>query len=700
MQQSHFTSALWVILIGLSGTLFSQEKSYFESRTLYFKDNFAKGNILAKKSDLIVALKFKDSLYKINRSDLLAEHMLTVGKMYQRMGQMTSAEGAFQAGLRLGRNSKDSIWVAKAYSRIGGFYALENRNFKALDYQMKSLSLFEKFAKEKIYLPDVYNEIANAYIQMGELKTAEQYLEKSLKLKKELKDTLRLGIINNMYADIYRQRGDYAKAEQFYLNDLPKREKQKNYEGAILSYLGLGDTYLGWKKYEKAESIFLKALSIADTIKRPRFIGISLVKLGELYLNIGRKPDAERVFKRAINECTQVDSRIYQLAAYKSMYKLYKDNNQLNEAIYYLEKYLEINQIYSDEAFELKAEDMTAAYELRQKEEDLLRLTTENNKNAQIQKILTLGLVLLIVLSSFLIFLYSGRNTALKKLFQEQQNTKNLLREKEMLLENLESSHHQLVHSEKMASIGVMTAGIAHELNNPVGSIHASAEALKMDYDDLVPLFKVLDHIKKTNDQAHWDNLLYLLKDIDIKYLSAELETLLNTVMNGSVRTSQIIQGLKTFTRDSGDTKEPYFIEDGLDAALTLLHHKFKDQITIKKQYEFGKTLLCNGSKLNQVFLNVLDNAIQALSGEGIISIATKEDNNYCIIKISDNGHGMDTTTQKSIFQPFFTTKEIGKGTGLGLAISYAIVKDHQGEMQVISAPGQGTAITISIPIQ
>ncbi|MBK9257884.1 MAG: tetratricopeptide repeat protein [Saprospiraceae bacterium] len=690
---------LHVIMLTLYTNVYGQATDLFEKRVAYFDKKFGRGNAFTQQKDINEALSFKDSLVRSQKYDLIAEHWKTLGKMYQQIGRMSSAEKSFLASIQAGQQGKDSIWVANTYSRLGSFYSTENRVFPALECQLKALELLEKYEKPQKSVPEVYNDIAKAYIQLGDLTTAEQYLGKSVRLKKELNDTLRMGIITTLYADIYRMKGDFKKAEEYYQKDIPKRLRQKNYEGLVISYHGLGDTYLAWNKYDAAEITYMKALQAADTIKRYRTIGLSLVKLGNLYLKTGKFDEAEKAFKRAITECTQVDSRVYQLSAYYAMYELNKSRGNVTEALQFMEKYTEINQLNARESMQLKSDDMKAAYELKERENELIRLDAENKKNAQTQQILIIGIAILLLLSGFLIYLYFARNILLKSLSKSQQNTQKLLNEKEELYSNLEATHHHLVHSEKMASIGTMTAGIAHELNNPVSSIHASAEALKMDYEELRPLFKILKEIKLSNDSDDLLKIKEALSFIDIDYITIELQTLLNTIMNGSQRTSEIIKGLKTFARDSGEVRQSYKIEEGIDAALLLLHHKMKDQIIIHKSYHFGKSITCNVSKINQVFLNILDNAIQAMSEYGILTIETMHEHEQCIIRISDNGFGMDLTTQKKIFEPFFTTKEIGNGTGLGLAISYAIIKEHHGDIKVTSEPAKGTTFVVSLPL-
>lgn len=674
--------------------------AYYKQRVEDYKTFVGKGRNVANLGVLDGAKALNDSVLRARHYDLTADLFLIIGRLNQQLGRMGNAEFFYKEGLQRGQKYKDSLWVAAAWDRLGDFYALEERSFLSLDCYFKALQLRETYDPSRKSIADTYNGIARSYLQTGALATAADYLEKSLKLKKELNDTLRLGIISTLYGDIYRLKGNYALSEKYYLKDVPKRLQQNNYEGLTISYLGLAQNYQDWGKYKDAETYYLKALQTAETIKRQRNIGLILLKLGALYKANGQADRAKAVFRRAIETCTAVDSRIYQLNAYRNLYSMYKDDGNLPKALEYLELYATVQDSASRESLNMKIEDYKAAFELKEREKEIAQLDTENKQAKQLRNILFGGILLLLLSLIFVITLFRSRNKALGSLNQEQENTKALLREKEQLLEHLQQTNLQLIHSEKMASIGVMTAGIAHELNNPVSSIHASVEALLMDYKDLMPLFEKLVQLQKNpaTSAAILEELKILVNHIDMGYLSEELQTLMKTIINGSQRTSDIIQGLKIFSRDTGDELLPYHVEEGLETALTLLHHKLKNKIRVEKSYQFNGVIQCQISKINQVFLNVLDNAIQSLEEEGRIFIETKAGAGSCIITIRDTGAGMDAATKNKIFEPFFTTKEVGKGTGLGLAISYAIVQQHRGNIAVDSAPGKGATFTITLP--
>lgn len=688
-----------VVWVGMMFCTVQAQSNYdhLKARVEHFKTIVGKGKNIANTDLLNAAKALNDSIFTLKYYDLQGDILMTIGRINQQLGRMGHAEIYFKEGIQHGRLYRDSLWVASALARLGGFYGLEERSFLALELHLQALKLREVHDTTRKSIADSYHNIAGAYIQINELSTAEKYLNKALELKNELKDTFQLGIINTLFADVYSARGQYEKAEAYYFKDIPKRLSQNNYEGLTISFLGLADNYKSWGKNNEAEIYYLKALQAAETIKRQRNIGLILLKLGELYRSIGQADRAKAVFKRAVDNCTQVDSRSYQLNAYRNLYLMYKEDGNLPQAVTYLELLAAVQDTTAKEALEMKMEDMQAAFELSEREKTITALDLENKKGIQIRNILILSICLLLCSLVFVVFVYRDRNKALHELTQQQAHTNALLLEKEALLAHLQQTHVQLIHAEKMASIGVMTAGIAHELNNPVSAIHASVEALKMDFEDLRPLFNSLSLLEK--EETNLDTIKNDIQKLDLQSLTTELHSLMSTINNGTQRTSHIVQGLKTFARDSGDEYASYQVIEGLETALTILQHKINQQITIHKNYLYEGNIMCQPSKINQVLLNILDNAVHAVEQGGIIHIETKASGSNCIITISDNGMGIEPETQQKIFEPFFTTKEVGRGTGLGLSISYAIVKQHQGDITVFSESGKGTSFVITLPI-
>jgi len=272
-------------------------------------------------------------------------------------------------------------------------------------------------------------------------------------------------------------------------------------------------------------------------------------------------------------------------------------------------------------------------------------------------------------------------------------------RELELTLENLKLAQSQLIQSEKMASVGVLTAGIAHELNNPINFVSGNVFPLQQDLNEV---FSILDEydkaIRKNKLSGFFTEVEALKEKIELSFLIKEIFSLLKGIEEGANRSSEIIKGLRSFSRLDDEMCQFYDIHEGIDSSLVLLQNKIKDQINVRKDYGDFDGLECFPSKLNQVFMNILTNSIQAMDGNGELFIQTISSAIGIKIIIKDNGKGMTPEVKEHIFDPFFTTKDVGQGTGLGLSISYGIIEKHNGNIDVISEPGKGTEFIISLP--
>lgn len=270
-------------------------------------------------------------------------------------------------------------------------------------------------------------------------------------------------------------------------------------------------------------------------------------------------------------------------------------------------------------------------------------------------------------------------------------------------LENLKDTQVQLVESEKMASLGQLTAGIAHEINNPINFVISNISPLKRDLDDLIEVinaYEKLDFNEETEERLK--RIEKLKKDLDLPYLKEEIYQILEGISNGADRTSEIVKGLRVFSRlDEGDLKS-VFLSQCVDSTLTIIASRLKyASIEITRDYQVKHEILCFPGKLNQVILNLINNSVDAIEekGEpGKIEIAILEKDEFIELIITDNGKGMDESTLKSVFEPFFTTKAVGKGTGLGMAIVYSIIEEHNGKVAVHSEVGKGTSVILKLP--
>jgi signal transduction histidine kinase len=285
--------------------------------------------------------------------------------------------------------------------------------------------------------------------------------------------------------------------------------------------------------------------------------------------------------------------------------------------------------------------------------------------------------------------------------------TREVVSQKELIehaYTELRAAQSQMVHSEKMASLGQLTAGIAHEINNPINFISIGIKGLEKNFKSFMRVIDKYENITASDNIAEkMREIEALKKDIRYDEVKGFIIGLMDDIKLGADRTSEIIQGLRSFSRLNEAEYKAADIHEGLDATLVLLRTKTKNWIDIVKDYDpYLPVINCNPGQLNQVFMNILTNAIEAIEmkqvrTENEIRIKTENHEHKITIRIRDTGVGIPKEIIEKIFDPFFTTKEVGKGTGLGLSISFGIIKKHNGQIEVISDTN-GTEFIISIP--
>jgi two-component system NtrC family sensor kinase len=267
----------------------------------------------------------------------------------------------------------------------------------------------------------------------------------------------------------------------------------------------------------------------------------------------------------------------------------------------------------------------------------------------------------------------------------------------------LSDAQDKLVQSEKLASIGQLAAGVAHEINNPIGFIFSNFGTLEKY---LAQLFDMLAAYEEAEaglaGTPAAERLKKMREDIELDYLKEDIPSLMTESKDGIQRVRKIVQDLKDFSRvDARQEWEWVNLHTGIDSTLNIVNNEIKYKADVVKEYGPLPDVECLPSELNQVFMNLLVNAAHAVNTErGTITIRTGVEGSNAWVEIADNGCGIPAENLKRIFDPFFTTKAIGKGTGLGLSLSYGIVKKHGGRIEVASEVGQGTSFRVTIPLK
>jgi len=278
-----------------------------------------------------------------------------------------------------------------------------------------------------------------------------------------------------------------------------------------------------------------------------------------------------------------------------------------------------------------------------------------------------------------------------EKLQQEKDTQANLIKK-------LEAAQDQLLQSERMASIGQLAAGVAHEINNPVGFVNSNLSSMQRYVGDLLRMLSTYEGVEVELPIVSQAKIARVKEEIDMTFLRDDVNDLLAESLDGLKRVTRIVQDLKNFSHVDEQERQWADLESGLESTLRVAWNELKYKAEVVKEFSGISQIECFPFQLNQVFMNLLVNAAQAIEERGKITIRTAEDDAQVWIEIQDTGRGIKPEHLSRIFDPFFTTKPVGKGTGLGLSLAYGIVKKHDGHIEVNSQIGVGTTFKVVIP--
>jgi two-component system NtrC family sensor kinase len=281
-----------------------------------------------------------------------------------------------------------------------------------------------------------------------------------------------------------------------------------------------------------------------------------------------------------------------------------------------------------------------------------------------------------------------------------ERNSKEILNDYQK--KEQEDAQLKIIQQEKMASIGQLAAGVAHEINNPMAYIISNLQSLQKYCDNISQFMsihkEVLASLKKPENDQLFSKVNEANAQLKINFVMQDMNDLIDETLSGARRVKNIVQDLKGFARMETEVCLAD-INEGIESTLNIIWNEIKYKAEIKKDLGDIPLTKCNIGQINQVFMNILVNAAQAIETRGEIFIKTQADKKNIFVFISDTGKGMPLEVMNKIFEPFFTTKELGKGTGLGLSVTYDIIKKHDGDIKVESEIGKGTTFAITLPI-
>ena len=279
-----------------------------------------------------------------------------------------------------------------------------------------------------------------------------------------------------------------------------------------------------------------------------------------------------------------------------------------------------------------------------------------------------------------------------------------LVQERDLLREanfQLEQTRSRLLESEKMASIGQLAAGVAHEINNPIGFVTSNLGTLREYLDDtfaMLDAYALAEPLIARDPQA-MATIRTAKSEREIGFVREDARALLDESRDGLLRVKRIVQALKTFSHVDQSEWQRVDLRIGLESTVNIVWNELRQKAELRREFDDIPPVLCNAGQLNQVFMNLLTNAAQAIDGHGLITVRTGHGGGEVWVEVEDNGSGITPEHQARIFDPFFTTKPVGKGTGLGLSLAWSIVQKHGGRIDVDSKPGSGTRFRVCLPV-
>lgn len=569
-----------------------------------------------------------------------------VAMHFWELNRYQEAVDIFEKSAKLNQKVNNKQGVFGIYSNLAMIHADMGKYDTSLKYFEYTLEGRKKGA-DKVSIISGHINVAVVLNKLNRHSDAVVHLEEALRLAMERNDAAQMRSCYGMLSETYEKAGDAEKTIKYFelyrtFHELVQREEVKTYK-------------------ETAKEAELRS---------------KLLELEKEQQEMTIRAKEREIFEKK-QELAQ-NSKI--LSQFDSTNRVLLENASKSEILQQL----------------LKSENQRIRRELEIKK---LRL-----ESAQRLQQLLIGSLLAVFIIAALIYRNGRERKKQNKLLQASYSAEQQSRaEAQAAFEQLKSTQAQLVHNEKMASLGQLTAGIAHEVNNPLNFVHSGLQVLNMhkeEYDAIIQRYGLLH-------QLPTEELPIALEAIE-KYKEEELfeETqedmlgILASMREGSTRVMDIVKSLQYFSRQRHTEVTKVSISKCLESTLMLLSNKVSDHIEIHKNYGEVAEVGCFPSQINQVFMNIIVNALHALEGKGKITITTWQEEAFACVSIQDDGMGIPQKHLSSIFNPFFTTKDVGAGTGLGLSISHGIIQDHAGHISVESTEGEGSTFYIKLPIE
>lgn len=684
----------------------------------------------AAANEPLEALSYYEKLRKIFRAknDPAAELAIlrSIIRLQKESLAFQEALKSNQEALRLNEQARDTAEIIISLNNIGVLYRQLERYEESLTYFIQASEMEELFETKRGSNPITLSNIGILYQNLNDYPNSLKYLKRA-ELQTQLAsviDSSLLSSIKNLLAIIYLNSNESTNAYfynkeaidiakkleepallQLYYKTKSNIDEQVGAFEEALQYYRLHTNILdslGKNQQAQREKDVQKRFSAEQTEKEMSLLLVDK-EIAELKL---RQDELENDRLKQENFLKEQQLKIAQqeIERQEAEQVLLNTQNQLlseqkDRQITLLEKeQSEAELILTGERLKREQQDRAIAQAEREQAESNLALQEKDFQIQQQQESIIRNTIIGGLVTSLLVLILLIRTARLRRratviLASQKQ-------ELEETLNRLKQTQTQLIQAEKMASLGALTAGVAHEINNPLNFVTSNTHALKIDLSELKLLLDEVHKLKEKADGEQLNRILEKIEELDTEFLNEEVQQLVESIERGAQRTKNIVLGLRTFSRSANDEFVLADIHEGLDSTLTILNSKLKGRIEVHKDYGKIPQIPCQFDKLNQVFMNILSNAIQAIDEEGHIYLKTSRKGKEVIISIEDTGSGIPQHLKERIFEPFFTTKGIGEGTGLGLSISYGIIEAHEGRIDLESKEGKGSRFSIILPLK
>lgn len=686
ISQSHQADSLLTIIKS------SKEDTVKVNTLIVLSGSLLKSNIVMARSYANEAKLLAD---KLNFSRGQAYALKSIGMSYYFQGNYIETLLYWQQSLSTFQSINDKRGIANLLNNLGAVNFNQGDDEKAITYYLESLKVAEEI-KDKLRIATALVNLGAVYFNKESTHDlALQYYLKALPLSEELGDHDAIGTAAVNIGEIYLTRKDHISAFIYFEKGLEAYKRSANGNVPYALY-NLGRVYNLRNQYGEAIKFQNEAFDLAKKMDRKKEMAQSKLGLAEIYQAKGENNTAIAAYKDALHIAQEIGANYELKNAYLGLAELYALEADFRNAFTYQKLYTAFKDTLYNADMDKKLQAMALKSDLEKKqgEVDLLEKDkTQKEQKSRIQQLFIIsisGALFTALILSLILYRNNQHKQRSNAQLQEQKE------EIQQTLEKLKDTQSQLVHAEKMASLGELTAGIAHEIQNPLNFVNNFSEVSK----------ELLDEMKSELDNGNTEEAKEIANDV--------IQNLEKINFHGK-RADGIVKGMLQHSRTNAGQKEPTDINALAEEYLRLSYHglRAKDKsfnASMKTNFDttLGKISVIP-QDMGRVILNLLTNAFYAVNekrktaGETYmpeVSISTKKNSGNMEIKVNDNGNGIPEHALEKIFQPFFTTKPTGEGTGLGLSLSYDIItKGHGGKITVHTTEGSGTEFTILLPV-